>query len=89
MEWRSPPSDWRNCKIIERDWLGYVVDVATMGAYTTYRVHKYSECIRQSYPVISLTGSYKRYKQEVSPLLNKIEVDDKRANTDQSTDTTR
>ena len=89
MEWRSPPLEWRNCKIIERDWLGYVVDVATMGAYTTYRVHKYSECVRQSYPMISLTGSYKRYKQEVCLLLNKNGVGDMKVNTGQNTDTTR
>jgi hypothetical protein len=73
----------------ERGWLGYVVDVATMGAYTTYRVHKYSECVRQNYPMISLTGSYKRYKQEVFPLLNKIEVDDRTKDTGQSMDTTK
>ena len=98
-----------DCKMIERGWLGYILDVATMGAYTTYRVHKYSECVsqwrpsvsqwrpsvnqwrpsvRHSYPVTSLTDSYKRYKQEVFPLLNRNEVDDKRANTAQNKDTT-
>jgi hypothetical protein len=34
------------CKVEPRTWLGYVVDVATMGAYTTYRVNEYTECIK-------------------------------------------
>ena len=34
------------CKVEPRSWLGYVVDVATMGAYTTYRVNEYTECIK-------------------------------------------
>lgn len=78
-----------DCKITERDWLGYIVDVATMGAYTTYRVHQYSECIRRSHPMTSLSGSYTRYTQEVNQLLNKNEVDDRTVDTGQSKDTTR
>ena len=35
-----------DCKVEPRTWLGYVVDVATMGAYTTYRVNEYSKCIQ-------------------------------------------
>lgn len=35
-----------DCKVEPRSWLGYVVDVATMGAYTTYRVGEYSKCIQ-------------------------------------------
>ena len=73
----------------ERTWAGYLLDVTTMGAYTTYRVHKYSECIRLNYPVTSLSDSYKRYKQEVFPLLNRNEVDDRTKDTGQNKDTTR
>ena len=35
-----------DCKVEPRSWLGYVVDVATMGAYTAYRVNEYSKCIQ-------------------------------------------
>jgi hypothetical protein len=75
------------CKLTERGWAGYILDIMTMGGYTTYRVHQYSECIRLNYPVAP-TGSYRRYTQEVNQLLNKNEVDDRTANTGQSKDTT-
>jgi hypothetical protein len=35
-----------DCKVEPRTWLGYVVDVATAGAYTTYRVSEYTKCIQ-------------------------------------------
>jgi hypothetical protein len=70
------------CKFSERGWLGYIVDVATMGAYTTYRVHSYTNCI------ISPTGSYKGYKQEEVQLLNKIEAGGMKVDMGQSKDTT-
>lgn len=73
----------------ERTWTGYLLDVVTMGGHTSYRVHKYSECVRHSQPMTSLSDSYKRYKQEVYPLLNRNGVGDKIVNTGQNKDTTR
>jgi hypothetical protein len=35
------------CKFTERGWLGYVIDVVTAGAYTTYRTFEYTECIQK------------------------------------------
>jgi hypothetical protein len=30
----------------ERGWGGYVLDVMTMGGYTTYRTFEYSKCVQ-------------------------------------------
>jgi hypothetical protein len=35
-----------DCKIEPRGWLGYIVDVTTMGAYTLYRVTEYTKCVQ-------------------------------------------
>ena len=58
-----------DCKIEPRSWLGYVVDVATMGAYTLYRVSQHTKCIqavnvRKAQPVLTrskefLSSAYK------------------------------
>jgi len=34
------------CKMAERGWGGYVLDVMTMGGYTTYRTFEYSKCVQ-------------------------------------------
>jgi hypothetical protein len=31
---------------MERGWAGYVIDVITMGGYTTYRTFEYSKCVQ-------------------------------------------
>lgn len=33
------------CKIKERTWAGYVIDVVTAGGYTTFAVQEYTKCI--------------------------------------------
>jgi hypothetical protein len=35
-----------DCKVEPRSWLGYIVDVTTMGAYTLYRVTQHTKCIQ-------------------------------------------
>lgn len=35
------------CKLAERGWAGYVLDVMTMGGYTTYRTSEYSKCVQK------------------------------------------
>jgi len=35
------------CKIEERGWGGYVLDIMTMGAFTTYRTLEYSKCVQK------------------------------------------
>lgn len=35
-----------DCKVEPRSWLGYVIDVATMGGYTAYRVSQHTKCIQ-------------------------------------------
>jgi len=34
------------CKLEGRGWAGYVIDVITMGGYTTYRTLEYSKCVQ-------------------------------------------
>jgi hypothetical protein len=34
------------CKLRERDWAGYVLDVVTMGGFTAYRVFEYGKCVQ-------------------------------------------
>jgi len=34
------------CVYFERGWIGYFVDVATMGGYTAYKAHEYTKCIQ-------------------------------------------
>jgi len=34
------------CKLEARGWAGYVIDVITMGGYTTYRTFEYSKCVQ-------------------------------------------
>jgi len=34
------------CKLEERGWAGYVIDVITMGGYTTYRTFEYTKCVQ-------------------------------------------
>jgi len=34
------------CKYIERGWAGYVLDVITMGGFTTYRTFEYTKCVQ-------------------------------------------
>ena len=33
------------CKIADRDWFGYAIDVLIPGAHTTYRVHEFTKCM--------------------------------------------
>lgn len=35
------------CEFIKRGWLGYAVDIITMGGYTTYRTFEYTKCIQK------------------------------------------
>ena len=35
------------CKMAERGWTGYVIDVMTMGGYTTYRTFEYTQCVQK------------------------------------------
>ena len=35
------------CKIEERGWAGYVIDVMTMGGFTVYRTFEYSKCVQK------------------------------------------
>lgn len=34
------------CKLIERGWAGYVLDVMTMGGFTVYRTFEYTKCVQ-------------------------------------------
>ena len=34
------------CKLMERGWGGYVIDIMTMGGYTTYRTFEFSKCVQ-------------------------------------------
>lgn len=34
------------CKLMERGWAGYVLDVITMGGFTVYRTSEYSKCVQ-------------------------------------------
>lgn len=35
------------CKIEERGWGGYVLDVMTMGGFTLYRTLEYGKCVQK------------------------------------------
>lgn len=35
------------CKLRERDWAGYVLDVVTMGGFTVYRTLEYTKCVQK------------------------------------------
>ena len=48
------------CKIQPRGWGGYVIDVMTMGAYTTYRVFQYTNCV-QEYTAVQHTHCVQEY----------------------------
>jgi hypothetical protein len=37
------------CKVEPRGWGGYVIDIITMGANTTYRVFEYTKCIQKDH----------------------------------------
>lgn len=37
------------CKVEPRGWGGYLVDIITMGGYTTYRVFEYTKCIQKDH----------------------------------------
>ena len=78
-----------DCKFTERGWLGYVTDIITMGGYTVFRVNTYTDCIRLNYPKASRADSYRRYMQEVGPLINRTVPGDNSIDTGQSKDTTR
>lgn len=69
---------------IPRGWAGYVIDVITMGGYTTYRAHEYTKCI-----TTSESDFYRIYRPEVDRLLNKTEVDDSLASKDRYRDTNK
>ena len=34
------------CKLEERGWAGYALDVMTMGAFTLYRTLEYGKCVQ-------------------------------------------
>lgn len=36
------------CKIQDRTWPGYAIDIITMGGYTTWRVNEYSKCVLEN-----------------------------------------